>query len=214
MNKNLNNQNDKGTQRGQMEQPGNRLNDTPPQGGATNLNRDREPSRVESWSNQSTDKGKDIHPIEPSVEKNLNRERETSPVGREPNLNREKERMETTAERTMNRENKTNGINPEPIRNAGAANGSPSSRTQAMNDREGAYKSSTFQIKTASQESRMADELKAPAMTGTALYVIAAILLIGWAVGFFYYDAGPAIHILLILALVSVLIKSVQGRNA
>ncbi|HAH25957.1 MAG TPA: lmo0937 family membrane protein [Prolixibacteraceae bacterium] len=50
-------------------------------------------------------------------------------------------------------------------------------------------------------------------MTGTALYVIAAILLIGWAVGFFYYNAGPAIHILLVLALVSVLIKVVQGRN-
>jgi hypothetical protein len=213
MNKNLNNQNDKGAQRGQMQPQGVRQNDISSQGGGTNLDRDREPRRVESWSNPSPEKDKEIHPAEPSGEKNLNRERETQPLGRESNLNREKTRQESTIEKTIYREKEASGVNSESAKNTGSGISSPSFRAQAMNNRETAYKSSAFQSSSQNQERKLTDELKAPAMTGTALYVIAAILLIGWAVGFFYYNAGPAIHILLVLALVSVLIKVVQGRN-
>ena len=99
--------------------------------------------------------------------------------------------------------------------NKNEADGSPSSRTQAMNNRGQVFKSSTFQGETQNRNlgTKLAEELTAPVITGTALYVIAALLLIGWAVGFFYYNAGSGIHVLLALALVSVLIRVVQGRN-
>ena len=35
------------------------------------------------------------------------------------------------------------------------------------------------------------------------LYLIALILAIGWLIGFLVYSAGPLIHILIVLALVS-----------
>ena len=39
------------------------------------------------------------------------------------------------------------------------------------------------------------------------LYIIAAVLVLGWLLGFFYFKtAGNLIHILLVLALVSVFI--------
>ncbi len=45
------------------------------------------------------------------------------------------------------------------------------------------------------------------------LYLIALILIIGWAVGVFAYSAGGIIHILLVLALVSILLRLIRGRD-
>lgn len=45
------------------------------------------------------------------------------------------------------------------------------------------------------------------------LYVIAVILVICWAIGFFAYSAGSIIHILLVLAIISVLLRLIQGRR-
>ncbi len=45
------------------------------------------------------------------------------------------------------------------------------------------------------------------------LYVIAIILLIGWAIGFFAYGAGGIIHILLVIAIIAILIRVIQGRK-
>ena len=45
------------------------------------------------------------------------------------------------------------------------------------------------------------------------LYTIAVILVIFWAIGFFAYSAGSIIHILLVLAVVAVLLRLIQGRN-
>lgn len=42
---------------------------------------------------------------------------------------------------------------------------------------------------------------------GNILYVIAVILIVVWAVGFFAYSLGSVIHILLVLALISFLIR-------
>ncbi len=42
------------------------------------------------------------------------------------------------------------------------------------------------------------------------LYIVAVILLIGWAVGFFGYSAGGLIHILLVLAVVSILLTLIR----
>ena len=45
------------------------------------------------------------------------------------------------------------------------------------------------------------------------LYIIAVILIIGWAVRFFAYSAGGLIHILLVIAVVVILIRIIQGRR-
>jgi hypothetical protein len=48
---------------------------------------------------------------------------------------------------------------------------------------------------------------------GNLLYIIAVILIIGWAVGFFAYNAGGIIHILLIIAIVAVLLRLIRGNS-
>ncbi|MDF2455910.1 MAG: family rane protein [Cytophagaceae bacterium] len=45
------------------------------------------------------------------------------------------------------------------------------------------------------------------------LYVIAVILIIGWAVGFFAYSATGIIHVLLIIAVVAVLLNVIRGSR-
>ena len=49
---------------------------------------------------------------------------------------------------------------------------------------------------------------------GTLLYVIAVVLVIGWAVGFFAYSAGNVIHILLVIALVALIFQVIRGRRS
>lgn len=48
---------------------------------------------------------------------------------------------------------------------------------------------------------------------GNLLYLIAVILIIGWAVGFIGYNAGGIIHILLVIALIAVLLRVIQGKK-
>ncbi len=48
---------------------------------------------------------------------------------------------------------------------------------------------------------------------GSLLYIIAVILIIGWAIGFFAYSAGGIIHILLVIALIAIIIRVIQGRK-
>jgi hypothetical protein len=43
------------------------------------------------------------------------------------------------------------------------------------------------------------------------LYFLAVILLIGWIFGFFYFSLGAFIHILLVLAVISVLFRLIGG---
>jgi len=45
------------------------------------------------------------------------------------------------------------------------------------------------------------------------LYIIAVILIIGWLIGFVGYHAGGIIHILLVLAVISVLLRLIRGRS-
>ncbi len=45
------------------------------------------------------------------------------------------------------------------------------------------------------------------------LYIIAVILIIGWAVGFIGFGAGGLIHILLVIAIIAILIRLIQGRR-
>jgi hypothetical protein len=48
---------------------------------------------------------------------------------------------------------------------------------------------------------------------GNLLYFVAVILLIAWAIGFFAYSVGGIIHILLIIALIAVILRVIQGRK-
>jgi hypothetical protein len=48
---------------------------------------------------------------------------------------------------------------------------------------------------------------------GNLLYVIAIILLIGWALGFFVYSAGSLIHILLVIAIVAIAFRLIRGER-
>jgi hypothetical protein len=45
---------------------------------------------------------------------------------------------------------------------------------------------------------------------GNLLYIIAVILIIGWAIGFFGYHAGGIIHVLLVIAVVLFLLKVIR----
>jgi hypothetical protein len=45
------------------------------------------------------------------------------------------------------------------------------------------------------------------------LYTIAVILVIFWAIGFFAYSAGSIIHILLVIAVIAILFRLIQGRK-
>ncbi|MFZ7113903.1 MAG: lmo0937 family membrane protein [Bacteroidota bacterium] len=45
------------------------------------------------------------------------------------------------------------------------------------------------------------------------LYTIAVILLIVWALGYFAFSAGGIIHVLLVIALIAVILRIIQGKN-
>jgi hypothetical protein len=48
---------------------------------------------------------------------------------------------------------------------------------------------------------------------GNLLYLLAVILIIFWAIGFFAYSAGGIIHVLLVIALISILLRVIQGNK-
>ena len=48
---------------------------------------------------------------------------------------------------------------------------------------------------------------------GNLLYGIAVIFLIIWAIGFLGYNAGGIIHILLVIALIAVILRIIQGKQ-
>ena len=48
---------------------------------------------------------------------------------------------------------------------------------------------------------------------GNLLYIIAVILVIGWAIGFIGYSAGGIIHVLLVIALIAVVFRVIQGKR-
>ena len=45
---------------------------------------------------------------------------------------------------------------------------------------------------------------------GSLLYIIAVILVIAWAVGFFAFHAGGIIHVLLVIAVIAFIFKALN----
>ena len=44
------------------------------------------------------------------------------------------------------------------------------------------------------------------------LYLIALVLVICWAIGFFAFSLGGMIHFLLVIALISIVLRIIRGR--
>jgi hypothetical protein len=72
-------------------------------------------------------------------------------------------------------------------------------------------KSIPFPFKTIATHNNI-NQIKLTVM-GNLLYIIAVILVIAWAVGFFAYSAGGIIHILLVIALIAIIFRVIQGRS-
>jgi hypothetical protein len=49
---------------------------------------------------------------------------------------------------------------------------------------------------------------------GNLLYIIALILVIGWLIGLLGFNAGRLIHLLLIVAIVSIMVRIITGRKS
>jgi len=48
---------------------------------------------------------------------------------------------------------------------------------------------------------------------GNLLYIIAVVLVVLWAIGYLGYHAGGLIHILLVIALISIILRVIQGKK-
>lgn len=48
---------------------------------------------------------------------------------------------------------------------------------------------------------------------GNLLYAIAVILIIAWAIGFLGFHAGGIIHVLLVIAVIAIIVRIIQGRK-
>ena len=48
---------------------------------------------------------------------------------------------------------------------------------------------------------------------GNLLYLIAVILVLSWAIGYFAYGAGGIIHILLVIAIIAILLKVIRREG-
>jgi hypothetical protein len=48
---------------------------------------------------------------------------------------------------------------------------------------------------------------------GNILNILIVVLIIAWLIGFFGYQAGGIIHVLLVIAIIVVLVRVIQGRK-
>jgi len=48
---------------------------------------------------------------------------------------------------------------------------------------------------------------------GSLLYLVAVILVLAWAIGYFGYHAGGIIHVLLVIAIIAILLKVIRREG-
>jgi hypothetical protein len=48
---------------------------------------------------------------------------------------------------------------------------------------------------------------------GGLLYIIAVILIIAWAIGYFGYHAGGLIHALLVIAIIAIILRVIRSAD-
>jgi len=49
---------------------------------------------------------------------------------------------------------------------------------------------------------------------GNLLYAVAVILIIAWAIGVVGFSMGGVIHVLLVIAVIAILFRVIQGRRS
>jgi len=47
-----------------------------------------------------------------------------------------------------------------------------------------------------------------------SFYIVALILVVAWAIGFFVYSAGSIIHLLLIIAIIAIILRVIQSKKS
>ena len=48
---------------------------------------------------------------------------------------------------------------------------------------------------------------------GNLLYFVAVVLVVAWAIGFLGFHAGGIIHALLVIAVIVIIVKVIQGKK-
>ena len=48
---------------------------------------------------------------------------------------------------------------------------------------------------------------------GNILYSVALVLLVFWAIGFLAYGVGGLIHAILVIAIIAILLRIIQGKK-
>jgi len=48
---------------------------------------------------------------------------------------------------------------------------------------------------------------------GNLLYLVAVILIIAWLIGFVGYSTGGLIHVLLVIAVIAVILRVIEGKK-
>jgi len=48
---------------------------------------------------------------------------------------------------------------------------------------------------------------------GNLLYIVAVVLIIAWGIGFYGYQTGGIIHILLVIALIAIIFRIIKGER-
>ena len=48
---------------------------------------------------------------------------------------------------------------------------------------------------------------------GNLLYIVAVVLIIAWDIGFLGYSAGGIIHVLLVIAIIAIVLRLIQGKR-
>jgi O-antigen/teichoic acid export membrane protein len=52
-----------------------------------------------------------------------------------------------------------------------------------------------------------------PAKMGNLLYIVAVVLIIAWLIGWAGLHAGGLIHILLVIAVIAIILRLIQGKR-
>lgn len=48
---------------------------------------------------------------------------------------------------------------------------------------------------------------------GNLLYIVAVVLIIAWLIGLVGFHAGGIIHVLLVIAIIAIILRLIQGRS-
>lgn len=197
MNKNLSNQKGNENPGGLMQSQGNQEKGRHREGRDDNMKRGNETHREKPLADQNGHREKEAHQMVSWNREHTGRECEIHPVNPQDDS-------------SPFSENEIHEIKSQTAKNKDTVNGYGSQQRNPMYNQESDYKFSTDDNQ--GWESQL-NEVKKTPLLGAALYPVAAVLLVGWVIGFFIYDAGDTIHILLVLALISVLIKVALGRS-